>query len=160
MNRGRLRYWTFVLLTATTCLLAAIPIVASDLFRQPYSPLWTVIHRTMARWNYTYNPAGGGAPPVFPWWRDPADAQIYFRDATLTTADGLELKAWYVPTVEPSTATVLMAHGLLGDKWSMLRLVPWLHEAGYNILLLDLRGHGEPARRLHRPSHRTQDRSP
>lgn len=149
MNNPHSLYWLFLLLVVLALVLAAIPILASDLFRQPYSPLWPVINRTLARLKLTYNPPGGGAPPVFPAWRDPADALLYFRDVTLTTADGLDLAAWYVPAGGPGAPTVLLAHGLLDSKWTMLRLVPWLHDAGYNVMLFDFRGHGGSA---HQPT--------
>lgn len=147
MNKSRILYGVFVLLVVVALVLATIPIFASDLFRQPYSPLWPVIDRTLARFQFTYNPTGGGAPPQWPQWRDPADAQIYHRDVTLTTADGLDLSAWYVPADEPGAPTVLLAHGLLDSKWTLLRLVPWLHDAGYNVMILDFRGHGASDKR-------------
>jgi len=147
MNKARLWYTLFVLLIAVGLVLAAIPVAASDLFREPYSPVWPVINRTMARLRITYNPPGGGAPPRFPRWRDPADAFLYYQDVTLTTADGLDLAAWYVPALEPDAASVLLTHGLFDSKWTMLRLVPWLHEAGYNVLLFDFRGHGASDKR-------------
>lgn len=147
MNRSRILYRVFVLLAVMALVLATIPIVASDLFRQPYSPLWPVINRTLARFQFTYNPTGGGAPPQWPQWRDPADAQIHHRDVTLTTADGLDLSAWYVPAGESGAPTVLLAHGLLDSKWTLLRLVPWLHDAGYNVMILDFRGHGASDKR-------------
>jgi alpha-beta hydrolase superfamily lysophospholipase len=121
---------------------AAIPIIASDIFRQPYSPVWTTIHRTLDRLQLSYNPPGGGAPPQWPKWWAPADANMYYRDLTLTTADGLDLTAWYVPAPEPGAPSILLTHGLLASKWGMLRLMPWLHNAGYNVMLFDFRGHG------------------
>lgn len=86
-------------------------------------------------------------PPVFPSWRDPADAYLYYRDLDLTTADGVELAAWYVPVAESRAPSILLCHGLLDSKWTMLRLVPWLHDAGYNVLLFDFRGHGASEKR-------------
>ena len=142
MSKPWTQYVVFVLLVVLILIAAAIPIIASDLFRQPYTPLWDVIHRTMARFDLSYNPPGGGAPPRWPFWRTPADAHIYYRDLTLTTADGLELSAWYVPAFERGAPTVLLAHGLLGSMRGMLRFVPWFHDAGYNVMLLDFRGHG------------------
>ncbi|HSJ54947.1 MAG TPA: alpha/beta fold hydrolase [Anaerolineae bacterium] len=138
-----MRYAVFVLLFVVVLVAAAVPIVASDIFRQPYAPIWDDIHRLLARFDLTYNPSGGGAPPRWPFWRAPADANLYHRDLTLTTADGLGLSAWYVPAAEGGAPTVLLAHGLLGSKGGMLRFVPWLHEAGYNVMLFDLRGHGD-----------------
>ena len=142
MSKPWTQYAVFVLLVVLVLIVAAIPIIASDIFRQPYSPVWDVIHRTLARFQLSYNPSGGGAPPQWPFWRTPADANIYYRDLTLTTDDGLDLSAWYVPAAEPGAPTVLLAHGLLGSKGGMLRFVPWLHDAGYNVMLLDFRGHG------------------
>ena len=142
MSKPWTHYAIFVLLFVLVLVAAAIPIIASDIFRQPYSAVWDVIHRTLARFQLTYNPSGGGAPPQWPFWRTPADANIYYRDLTLTTDDGLDLSAWYVPAAEPGAPTVLLAHGLLGSKWGMLRFVPWFHDAGYNVMLLDFRGHG------------------
>jgi alpha-beta hydrolase superfamily lysophospholipase len=142
MSKSRTRYSIFVLLCALALVLAAIPIIASDIFRQPYSPAWPVIHRTLDRIDFSYNPPGGGAPPQWPYWRDPVDANIYSRDLTLTSADGVEIAAWFVPATEPGRPTVVLSHGLLGSKWGMLRYVPWLHNAGYNVMLFDFRGHG------------------
>jgi alpha-beta hydrolase superfamily lysophospholipase len=142
MSKPGTQYVVFVVLFALVLVAAAIPIVASDLFRQPYSEAWDVIHRTMARFDLSYNPPGGGAPPRWPSWRDPADADLYYRDLTLGTADGLDIAAWYAPALEPGAPSILLNHGLLGSKWGMLTLVPWLHEAGYNVMLLDFRGHG------------------
>ena len=143
MKRARTQYILFVLLVVVILVAAAIPIYASDIFRQPYSPVWDVIHRTLARFDLTYNPSGGGAPPQWPYWRTPADAGIYYRDLTLITGDGVHISAWYVPANESGVPTVLLAHGLLGSKVGMLRFVPWLHKAGYNVMLLDFRGHGD-----------------
>jgi dipeptidyl aminopeptidase/acylaminoacyl peptidase len=142
MSPAGTAYRALVLTVVLVLLLAIIPIAASDLFRQPYSPAWDTIHRTMAHLRFTYNPSGGGAPPQYPQWRDPADAYLYHRDVTLTTADGVDLAAWFVPVSQPGRPSVLLCHGLLDSKWSMLRLIPWLHEAGYNVLLIDFRGHG------------------
>jgi hypothetical protein len=143
MSKAQILYAAFILLFGLVLVAAAIPIVASDIFRQPYSPVWDDIHRLLARFDLSYNPPGGGAPPRWPSWRTPADANLYYRDVTLTTADGLELSAWYVPAAEDGAPTVLLAHGLLGSKWGMLEFIPWLHEAGYNVMLFDFRGHGD-----------------
>lgn len=146
--KARVVYWGFVTLAIIALLVAAIPIAASDLFREPYSPVWPIINRTMARFDYTYNPSGGGVPPRFPYWRTPAEAMLYYRDVTLRTQDDVRLSAWYVPADAPSgRPTILLTHGLLDSKWTMLHLVPWLHDAGYNVLLFDFRGHGGSDRR-------------
>lgn len=146
MSRPRVTYWAFVASVAILVVLLAVPIVASDLFRQPYHPLWRTINDVMARLQVTYNPSGGGLAPRFPRWRDPADAMLYFRELTLTTRDELEITAWWVPALRSDAPTMLLAHGLLDSKWTLLRLVPWLHEAGYHVMLIDFRGHGGSSR--------------
>jgi pimeloyl-ACP methyl ester carboxylesterase len=147
MKKAGLRYTLFVLATIIVLVLAAIPIIASDLFRQPYSSAWPLINRTLDRLRIDPYPTGGGAPPRFPYWRDPADAEIYYRDLTLTTADGLQLAAWYVPAADlhyyNKSPSILLCHGLMDRKATMLQLIPWLHRAGYNVMLIDFRGHGE-----------------
>jgi len=142
MSKPGTQYAVFVLLFALALVVAAMPIIASDIFRQPYSEAWPVIHRTLDRLDFSYNPPGGGAPPRWPSWRDPGGANIYYRDLTLTTADGLNLEAWYVPATEPGAPSIILSHGLLGSKWGMLQLMSWFHEAGYNVMLFDFRGHG------------------
>jgi len=147
MSHPRTQYVLFFLLCVLVVVAAALPIVASDLFRQPYAKAWDTIHRTLNRFDLSYNPPGGGAPPRWPTWRDPADGNMYFRDVTLTTADGLELSAWYVPANKPNAPSILLTHGLLASKWGMMSLMPWLHEAGYNVMTFDFRGHGRSDKR-------------
>jgi dipeptidyl aminopeptidase/acylaminoacyl peptidase len=150
LKRAAALYVAFGLAVVIAIVLAAVPIIASDLFQQPYSPLWRTVHRALDLFRIDPYPTGGGAPPKFPYWRDPADASIYFRDVTLTTTDGVNLAAWYVPEIDtPSSSepTILLAHGFLDSRWSMLHLVPRLHEAGYNVMLLDFRGHGDSDKR-------------
>lgn len=141
-RRGAMGYALFVGGVVLLILLGAFPIVASDLFRKPYSPAWRTINRVLDRLNYSYNPSGGGETPTFPPWQTPGDAGLAYSDVTLTTADGLRLAAWFVPAAKESSASVLLAHGLQDSKWTLLRLIPWLHEAGYNVLAVDFRGHG------------------
>lgn len=60
------------------------------------------------------------------------------------TADGLTLRGWFVPAAKDRAA--VLVHGkdtnrLAGDH--ALRVARWLREAGYSLLLFDMRGHGE-----------------
>lgn len=146
MSRAGVGCVVYVLLVALILVVAALPIIASDLFRQPYSPGWAQVYRAMDLFRVDPFPTGGGAPPRFPTWRDPVDAGIYYQDITLETADGLELAAWFVPASsvpDPGgVPTILLTHGLLESKSSMLHLVPWFHKEGYNVMLFDFRGHG------------------
>jgi len=147
VSRPLLVYGLFVLAIVVVLVVAALPIIASDLFRQPYSPGWKHIYRALDLIRLDPFPTGGGAPPKFPYWRDPADAGLYHQDVTLETSDGLELAAWFVPVSSSASLTgsptIILSHGLLESKSSMLHLVPWIHEAGYNVMLVDFRGHGD-----------------
>jgi fermentation-respiration switch protein FrsA (DUF1100 family) len=67
-------------------------------------------------------------------------ADISHQDVTLTTADGLKLSAWYVPG--PKSAAVVIVHGIHANRAYMNPQAVILAQAGYQLLLLDLRGHG------------------
>jgi len=60
---------------------------------------------------------------------------------SLTTADGLALRGWYVPS--RGGAAVAVFHGLGANRLQLLPVVEGLARRGYGLLLLDLRAHGE-----------------
>lgn len=70
------------------------------------------------------------------------------RDVILTTADGLELGAWFVPARESERdVTVLMASGNAGDRSMRAPLAAALAHEGLSVLLFDYRGYaGNPGR--------------
>lgn len=70
----------------------------------------------------------------------PADYDLDFEEVAFETADGLTLQGWYVPS--KNGAAVLMMHGIGATRVMMLGVGAGLAQAGYGILLLDLRGHG------------------
>jgi dipeptidyl aminopeptidase/acylaminoacyl peptidase len=57
---------------------------------------------------------------------------------------GVQLAGWYVAT-EPSAPAVLLTHGLRQCKCdsNVLTAAGMLHRNGYNVLLIDLRNHGQ-----------------
>ncbi|BCX04976.1 MAG: lysophospholipase [Candidatus Roseilinea sp.] len=62
----------------------------------------------------------------------------------LTTADGLTLNGYAVPTQGSARANVILVHGL-GDHAGMAHyrdLAQWLAARGFNVQRFDLRGHG------------------
>ena len=65
----------------------------------------------------------------------------------LTTADGLELLAWWVPAADPRGVVILAAGMAELDASNMLGQARFLHEAGHAALVLDLRAHGRSAGR-------------
>ena len=72
----------------------------------------------------------------------PADHGLAYEDVTLTTSDGLNLTAWYVPN-ETGRGTVIYCHGHLNHSGQMLDQAAFMHENGFNGLLFDFRRHGD-----------------
>jgi pimeloyl-ACP methyl ester carboxylesterase len=63
----------------------------------------------------------------------------------LTSSDGTRLAGWYVPSASesgPTGPTVVLVHGWGSNKSAMLDRAALLHDR-YNLLLLDLRNHGQ-----------------
>ena len=60
---------------------------------------------------------------------------------TLTTADGVDLAAWYVPGT--NGAGVVMTHGAGSTRSNVLEEAAVIVGAGYAVLLIDARGHGD-----------------
>ncbi|HXV43516.1 MAG TPA: alpha/beta hydrolase, partial [Anaerolineae bacterium] len=67
-------------------------------------------------------------------------ADIPHQEITLTTGDGLKLSAWYVPGSK--SAAIIIVHGIHANRAYMIPQAVILTQAGYQLLLLDLRGHG------------------
>lgn len=71
----------------------------------------------------------------------PASFQLPFEDVAFRSADGVDLKGWWVPAPQPR-GTVVLVHGLNRSRIEMVKKVPFLSQAGWNALLFDLRHHG------------------
>jgi dienelactone hydrolase len=72
----------------------------------------------------------------------PASLQLASEDVAFRSSDGVELKGWWVGASE-AKGTVVMVHGLNRSRIEMVRRAPFVHRAGWNALLFDLRHHGE-----------------
>jgi pimeloyl-ACP methyl ester carboxylesterase len=84
------------------------------------------------------------APVRRPVERTPADAGLEYRQVGFRSADGLELRAWWTPR-QGSPRAALLVHGWGADKSSLyvIETARVYHEAGFNVLMLDLRAHGK-----------------
>jgi pimeloyl-ACP methyl ester carboxylesterase len=72
----------------------------------------------------------------------PASFHLASEDVSFRSADGVVLRGWWVPVIAPK-GTVVMVHGLNRSRIEMIRRVPFVHDAGWNALLFDLRHHGK-----------------
>ncbi len=73
----------------------------------------------------------------------PADLGLVTEDCWLTLPSGLRLHGWFVPAATVPAPAVVVLHGWGGSKAHMLPVAPGLSEAGFHVLLLDARNHGE-----------------
>lgn len=81
--------------------------------------------------------------PRMPTRRTPEDIGIQYEKVRFASADGTNLDAWWIPAPTAGvTRTMLVCHGVGANRDDILRFIPFLHEAGYNILTWDWRGHG------------------
>jgi len=74
----------------------------------------------------------------------PASVGLGYREVEFLSTDGVRLRAWWV-LVENSSLAAVLVPGWGGHKFDehLLQTVPVYHDAGYSVLLLDLRAQGE-----------------
>ena len=65
------------------------------------------------------------------------------EDVYVTTRDGLKLHALYIAAEEKSDRVVILHHGFTSHAADNSAHAKFFHEQGYEVLLLDLRAHGE-----------------
>ena len=58
------------------------------------------------------------------------------------TEDSLILDAWFMPADSNPAPTIIVCHGFNADKADRMDITRFLQPAGYNVLMLDFRGHG------------------
>ena len=78
---------------------------------------------------------------------NPALLGLEYEDVSFSSVDEeLILRGWYLP-VEDSEQIIIMVHGGDGNRTDssigLLNIASGLVEHGYNVLMFDLRGHGE-----------------
>ena len=64
-----------------------------------------------------------------------------FETVQLLTKKNISIEAWYMP-VDSSKGTVIIVHGLGGNKSFLLSEAYEFRYWGFNIMLIDLRAHG------------------
>jgi dienelactone hydrolase len=71
----------------------------------------------------------------------PATMGLEYQSVTLTTTDGVELAAWYMPGT--NRAGVVVMHGAGSTRSDVLDQAAVLARSGYTLVLIDARGHGD-----------------
>lgn len=115
LHRGCLK---FVLIASTVTIIAACLLIGAALYAQ-------VVFLTTPSRDQDI------PPPEF------AD----YQDITVISDDGLSISGWYIPGNRPYG--VVLVHGVHANREYLLPQAQFLSEAGYHLLLIDLRGHGQ-----------------
>ncbi len=103
-------------------------------------------------------------PPRQPLWETPADWDLPYEDIYFPARDGLRLSGWFIPNAANGAMkpTLILLHGspwnrlgttaanILTDlpgssPLQLLQLVQALYQSGYQLLMFDLRNHGQSA---------------
>jgi len=69
----------------------------------------------------------------------PATYNLPFEDVEITTADGLRLVGWFVPS--QNGAVIMMQHGYKSTRKELLNEAEMMYRHGYSILLTTVRAH-------------------
>jgi dipeptidyl aminopeptidase/acylaminoacyl peptidase len=74
----------------------------------------------------------------------PADEGLHYENVTFPSAanDGVQLTGWWIPNPNGHRVLILV-HGRYQNKAAYLAVAKPLWDAGYSLLLFDLRGHGQ-----------------
>ncbi len=86
-------------------------------------------------------PLGLAAYASMPHTREVGAPPSGFEEIGLVAADGVPLAAWYFPP--RNGAAIVLLHGATGSREDVRAHATLLRDAGYGVLALDLRGHGE-----------------
>lgn len=93
---------------------------------------WTAGGVTGERLMFHPQRADIGPPPSAHGWA--------YRDVSFKDSAGLTLRGWWIPGTNGKT--VVMLHGWTSSRREAYDKSAYLHEAGYNVLVFDFRGHG------------------
>lgn len=83
-------------------------------------------------------------PAMSPMWIFPEQFGLRYERFSFKTADGLELRGWFLPSPSGDDRTILMCHGWGDNKGELLKQTYFLNEnAGFNLCYFDFRSHGD-----------------
>jgi fermentation-respiration switch protein FrsA (DUF1100 family) len=70
----------------------------------------------------------------------PADYDRPYEEVKLTGRDGVRLAGWYIPG--QNKAALILLHGYSGNRLAVMFHAQALAQAGFGVLMMDLRAHG------------------
>lgn len=70
----------------------------------------------------------------------PTDVGLEYENVSFSSKDGLRLYGWFIPS-EDAKGTVIIGHGYNANRGD-IRFAAFLHNANYNVMMFDFRGHG------------------
>lgn len=71
------------------------------------------------------------------------DNDLKKETVTIESRYGYPLSATFIPNPEPATKTVVFLHGFMENRTIGLNYLDLYMQSGFNLLLIDLRAHGE-----------------
>jgi pimeloyl-ACP methyl ester carboxylesterase len=78
--------------------------------------------------------------PISIW---PDKFNLIFEPVEFMSADGVQLKGWFVPADEFSDKTIILCHGWGTNKGEVMSNTYFLQSLGFNLFYFDFRGNGE-----------------
>lgn len=75
---------------------------------------------------------------------DLSEMLLKYEDASFTASDGVRLAAWFIYG-RPAVPPILLCHDLGGSRSQLVNSAIALNKAGFPLLLLDFRRHGDSA---------------
>lgn len=75
--------------------------------------------------------------------KTPAQLGLPYEEVTFYTDKNITLKGWFIGHQDKAAKKcIILAPGKGDNRWSVLKYAPFLHQAGYNLLLFDPRSTG------------------
>ena len=84
--------------------------------------------------------------PRLPITRTPELLNLPSHTVRFEATDGIRLEGWTV-SAHPARPWIILCHGVGSNRSDLLEIAAGLHEARFNLLLFDFRGHGGSAGR-------------
>jgi len=82
---------------------------------------------------------------------NPSDLHLEYTDISVSTADNLELRGWYMSAGDTNANSILVLHDWNESKILKLNFAKQMHDRGFNVLLIDLRAHGNSGGNIFSP---------